>query len=158
MNEPSTSNNQATPKGKTTPVEICARATEYALRAIKLYDYLQTRKSGAGRTLGRQYLRAACSIGANVEEAQAAESRSDFVHKLSIAQKEARESKYWLKLLSESGIVKESKLSPLMQETKEVLAVITAIIVSTKTHLSFKQANAKTELPEGEPASRALNS
>jgi four helix bundle protein len=57
--------------------------------------------------IGRQYLRSATSIGANVEEAQAAESRPDFIHKMGIAQKEARESLYWLRLLRASGIVPE---------------------------------------------------
>ncbi|MGD0696818.1 MAG: four helix bundle protein [Terriglobia bacterium] len=117
---------------KQKPTEICERSVAYALRAIKLYRYLQVRKDGAGWILGGQYLRSACSIGANIEEAQAGESRSDFIHKLSIAQKEARESKYWLKLLSESGIVAKEKLKSLMEETQEPLAVITAIIVSTK--------------------------
>ena len=72
------------------PRDIRSRAFAYALRAIKLYQYLQGRKDGAGWMLGRQYLRSGCSIGANIEEAQASESRADFVHKLGIAQKEAR--------------------------------------------------------------------
>jgi len=77
-------------------------------------------------------LRAATSIGANVEEAQSAESRPDFVHKYGIAQKEARESLYWLRLLAESGIVLLPRLKPLMKETEELFAVITGIILSTK--------------------------
>ena len=58
------------------PREILARSFAYALRAIKLYQYQQHRKDGAGWILGKQYLRAATSIGANIEEAQAGESRS----------------------------------------------------------------------------------
>jgi len=115
------------------PREILARSFPYALRAIKLYQYLQHRKDGAGWTLGKQYLRAATSIGANIEEAQAGESRSDFIHKLGIAQKEARESRYWLHLLAESGIVGKEKLQPLRRETEELIGVITAIIVNTKS-------------------------
>ena len=75
-------------------------------------------RTGAGWILGKQYLRCATSIGANVEEAQAGESRADFIHKLGIAQKEARESRYWLHLLAESGIVSTGKLRPLMKETE----------------------------------------
>ena len=82
--------------------------------------------------MGKQYLRAATSIGANVEEAQSAESRLDFVHKYGIAQKEARESLYWLKLLAESGIIPSRRLAPLMKETEELFAVITGIILSAK--------------------------
>ena len=115
------------------PKDIRARSQAYALRAIKLYQYLQARKDGVGWVLGKQYLRSATSIGANIEEAQAGESRSDFIHKLGVAQKEAKESSYWLRLLAESGIVRSVKLKPLMRETEELVAVITAIIVSSKS-------------------------
>jgi four helix bundle protein len=108
------------------------RSYGYALRAIRLYQALQQGKDGAGWVLGKQYLHAATSIGANVEEAQSAESRPDFVHKYGIAQKEARESLYWLRLLAESGIVALPRLRPLMRETEELFAVITGIILSTK--------------------------
>ena len=117
------------------PREILPRSFADALRAIKLYQYLQRRKDGAGWILGKQYLRAATSIGANIEEAQAGESRSDFIHKLGIAQKEARESRYWLHLLAESGIVGRGKLQPLSRETEELIGIITAIIVNTKDHV-----------------------
>jgi four helix bundle protein len=65
-------------------------------------------------------------------EAQAGESRADFIHKLGIAQKEARESLYWLELLTESKIVTDLRLRPLVDETEELIAVITAILVNTK--------------------------
>lgn len=114
------------------PRDIRERSYVYSLRAIKLYQALQERKDGAGWVLGKQYLRSATSIGANVEEAQSAESRPDFVHKYGIAQKEARESIYWLKLLAESGIIPSQRLRPLMRETEEIFAVITGIILSAK--------------------------
>jgi len=120
---------EETRKGSTPP-DIRSRSFTYALRAIRLYQFLQSRKDSAGWILGKQYLRAACSIGANVEEAQSAESRADFIHKLGIAQKEGRESLYWLRLLTESRIVPRTKLGPLMQETEAVIAIITAMIVS----------------------------
>jgi four helix bundle protein len=112
--------------------DIRRRTYAYSLRAIKLYRALQEGKDGAGWVLGKQYLRAATSVGANVEEAQSAESRSDFVHKYGIAQKEARESLYWLRLLAESGIIALPRLRPLMKDTEELFAVITGIILSTK--------------------------
>jgi four helix bundle protein len=114
------------------PQDIQRRTCGYSLRAIKLYQALQQRKDSAGWVMGKQYLRAATSIGANVQEAQSAESRPDFVHKYGIAQKEARESLYWLKLLAESGIIPSPRLRPLMKETEELFAVITGIILSTK--------------------------
>lgn len=114
------------------PREIIRRSFDYSLRAVKLYQFLQDRKPGAGWILGKQYLRAATSVGANIEEAQAAETKSDFIHKYGIAQKEARESHYWLRLLAESEIVSRQRLTPLMRETEELYAIITAIIRSAK--------------------------
>jgi four helix bundle protein len=114
------------------PLDIRKRSFQYVLRAIKLYQALQKAKDGAGWILGKQYLRAATSIGANVEEAQAAESRADFIHKYAIAQKEAGESLYWLRLLAESGIIPHRRLRLLMRETEELYAVITGILCSAK--------------------------
>jgi four helix bundle protein len=113
--------------------DIRKRAYQYAMRAIRLFQYLQKQKDSAGWILGKQYLRAATSIGANIEEAQASESRADFVHKVGIAQKEARESLFWLRLLADSRIVSNSRLKPLKKETEELIAVITAIVLSTKS-------------------------
>ncbi len=77
---------------KKQPGEIGERTLKYALRAIKLYRYLEEETNGAGHIIGKQYLRSAISIGANLQEARASESRNDFIHKLGIVQKEARES------------------------------------------------------------------
>jgi four helix bundle protein len=114
------------------PADIRRRSYRYSLRAIKLYQALQQARDGAGWVLGKQYLRAATSIGANVEEAQAGESGADFIHKYGIAQKEARESLYWLGLLTESEIIPIRRLRPLMKETEELYAVITAMLRSAK--------------------------
>ncbi len=116
----------------TQPPDIRARSFQYGLRAIRLYQFLQKERDGAGWILGKQYLRSACSVGANIEEAQASESRADFIHKLGIAQKEARESLFWLRLLSQSEIVAKAKLKPLIQETEELVSVLTSIVVNAK--------------------------
>ena len=114
------------------PQDVRKRSFAYALRAIKLYQHLQRQKDGVGWVVGKQYLRAACSIGANIEEAQASESRADFVHKLDIAQKEAREGLFWLRHLAESQIVAKPKLKPLVKETEELVSALTSIVLSTK--------------------------
>lgn len=114
------------------PADIRARAFEYALRAIRLFQHLEKQGDGAGRILGRRYLRAATSVGANIEEAQSAERRPDFIHKCGVAQKEARECLYWLRLLSESGIVRGNQLRPLIQETEEIISIISSIIIHSK--------------------------
>lgn len=103
------------------PKNICRRSFEYGLRAIKLYKFLQEKKNGAGWVLGKQYLRAATSIGANIEEAQAGETKADFIHKYGIAQKEAKESHYWLRLLAESGLVPARRLTPFDEGNRRTL-------------------------------------
>ncbi|GBF81503.1 four helix bundle protein [Aphanothece sacrum] len=118
------------------PRNIRERSFDYALRAIKLYQFLQEGKDGAGWILGKQYLRSATSIGANIEEAQSGQSKADFIHKMSIAQKEARESLYWLRLLEKSEIVPTNRIHSLTQETEELIAVITTIICKTKQNHS----------------------
>ena len=118
--------------GAKPPKDIRKRSFQYALRAIRLYQFLQKGKDGAGWILGKQYLRAATSIGANVEEAQSGETKADFIHKYGIAQKETKESHYWLRLMADSEVVPAKRLSPLMRETEELYAVITAIIVKSK--------------------------
>lgn len=84
------------------------------------------------RTLGKQILRSGTSIGANVEEGQSAQSEADFLTKYSIACKEARETRYWLRLLQESGLVTGDRLIELTQESGELIAILTAIIRSLK--------------------------
>ena len=115
-----------------TPTEITARTMQFSLRAVRLFQFLQTQKDRAGWIIGKQFLRAATSIGANVEESQAAESRSDFIHKLSIAQKESREARYWLRILALAELVATRRIAPLLQESEEIVAVITTIILNTK--------------------------
>ncbi len=112
--------------------DIRERALEYALRAIKLFQCLQEGKDKAGDIIGKQYLRSATSIGANIEEAQSGESKADFIHKFTISQKEARESLYWLRLLDKSQLIPNDHLKFLIQETEEIIAIITRIIVNTK--------------------------
>lgn len=72
------------------------------MRAVRLYCALAEMKDGAALIIGKQYLRSATSIGANVAEALSRESPADFIHKYSMARKEARESGYWLSLLEKA--------------------------------------------------------
>lgn len=97
--------------------------------------------SGAGpvarvsRTLANQLLRSGTSIGANVEEGQAAQSRADFLSKLYIACKEARETHYWLRLLAATGIVDEPRLAELLDEADQLIAILTTITKNTRKNL-----------------------
>ena len=114
------------------PYDIKDRSFQYSLQAIRLFQELQAQKDGAGWIIGKQFLRSATSIGANIQEAQSGESKSDFIHKYSIAQKEARESLYWLRLLNASKIIVSENLHALIEETNEITAIITTIIVNSK--------------------------
>jgi four helix bundle protein len=78
-----------------------------------------------------QLLRSGTSIGANVEEAMGASSRKDFVHKLRIAYREARESRYWIRLLKESGLLEEKLASSILTDCEEINRILIAIINST---------------------------
>jgi four helix bundle protein len=113
------------------PRDIVVRTFDFAVRTIKLCQHLD-QKPGVNRTLGQQLLRCGTSIGSNVEEAQAAESRADFVSKYSISLKEAREAHYRLRLLCAARIVTAAKLNSLLTEADEIKRVLGAIIVSTK--------------------------
>ena len=95
-----------------------------------MYKYLQHKKE---YILSKQLLRSGTSIGANVEEAQAAQSRKDFISKMSIASKEARESKYWIRLLKRSDYINGFEKNELLfTEVTSIVNIITKIIKTTK--------------------------
>jgi four helix bundle protein len=87
---------------------------------------------GVSRTLANQLLRSGTSIGANVEEGQGSQSRADFIAKYSIACKEARETNYWLRLLVASEIATDLKLQELIDESNQLIAILTSIIKATR--------------------------
>ena len=107
-------------------VDLPARTFEYARRVVTLC-HVMDQKPGVSRTLANQLLRSGTAIGANVEEGQAAQSRADFRSKLFIACKEARETHYWLRLLSATHVVSESRLTGLLDEADQLVAILTTI-------------------------------
>jgi four helix bundle protein len=111
--------------------DVVARTFEFAVQIVQLGDRVP-RRSVAGQSLFSQVVRSGTSIGANVEEAQAGESRADFVHKYAIALKEARETHYWLRLLRASGILGETDSGGLVQESDEIRRILGRIIVNSK--------------------------
>lgn len=82
--------------------------------------------------LSKQLLKSGTSIGANVRESQNAESKADFIHKMSIAQKECDETLYWLELLWRSDAIRESEFKILRDEAQSILKILRSIILSTK--------------------------
>ena|SRR5208337_2007771 len=113
------------------PYDIVERTFQFALNIVRLCKECERRNNSA-RTLARQLLRSGTSVGANVEEAQAGQSRADFISKYAIALKEARETRYWLRLLIESGDCPGEASSALVQEADELKRIIAAIIVKAQ--------------------------
>ncbi len=96
-----------------------------ALRIVELYKYLTEEKKEF--VLSKQILRSGTSIGANIEEAEGAQSEKDFLSKMSIAYKEARETKYGLRLLNDSGYLEKNPTDSLFHDIEEVLKLIGSI-------------------------------
>lgn len=103
------------------------KSFEFALLIIGLYKNLQERHE---YVLSKQLLRSGTSIGANVEEALAGQSRKDFLSKMSIASKEARETRYWLRLLRESKMV-SAELTQELNACEELVRILTSIVKTT---------------------------
>lgn len=114
------------------PQEISERAFAFAVRVVKLCQTLDGRP-GAPRTLSNQPLRAATSIGANLQESKGGQSRADFLCKVSIALKEARETHYWIRLLVAADILPEKQLAGLRDESNQIIAILTTIVKKVKS-------------------------
>lgn len=101
-----------------------------ALRMVKLFQYLLNEKKEF--VLSKQILRSGTSVGANVEEAYQAESKADFIHKLAIANKEAFETHYWLRLLRDSGFLEEKLADSLLLDCDELQRILVSSIKTAK--------------------------
>ena len=109
----------------------------FAIRIINLSRYLIENKKEY--ILSKQILKSGTSIGANIEEAIGGQSRKDFLSKMSISYKEARETKYWLKLLRDTGFVTEKEAESLLSDLEELLRIIGKIQTTTKTKMTNGQ-------------------
>ena len=109
---------------------ILNKSFEFALAIIDLYKDLITKNE---YVISKQLLKSATSIGANVEEATAAQSKKEFVSKMSIASKEARETGYWLRLLDKSKLVNQDYLIYL-SDIDEIISLLTAIVKTSQSN------------------------
>jgi four helix bundle protein len=107
--------------------DLPERTFRFARRVVTLCQTLD-KTPGVCRTLANQLLRSGTSIGANVEEGQASQSRADFIAKYSIACKEARETHYWLRLLVASEIIGEPTMQDMLDEAHQIVAILTSIV------------------------------
>lgn len=114
-------------------LKITERSFNFAVRIVKLCKHLE-QLGFVSQILSKQLLRSGTSIGANVEEAQAGQSKADFIAKMSIARKEARETHYWLRLLKKTEIISECMLSKIIKEADEIVRILTAIVKTSQTN------------------------
>jgi four helix bundle protein len=114
---------------------ILQKSSDFSVEISKLVVLLRRRKE---TIISNQLLRSATSIGANVHEASAAMTKKDFILKMSIASKEARESAYWLRLLNTSKIV-DLDYSYYLKANEEIIKILTAILKTAQSNLASKK-------------------
>ena len=110
--------------------DLRERAFEFAVRVLEVHRFVYKREPSL-RSTSAQAASAAGSVGANLEEADAGQSRADFISKCNIALKEARESRYWLRVLAR--FIGPERLTPLIAESTELIAILTTIVRRSRT-------------------------
>jgi len=110
------------------------KSFSFAVRVVRLYKYLCEEKKEY--ILSKQLLRSGTSVGAMVRESEFAESKKDFIHKMSISQKELNESIYWLELLKETDFITDSQFQNINDDSVEIMKIITSIIKSAKRNMN----------------------
>ncbi|MBI2327975.1 four helix bundle protein [Candidatus Curtissbacteria bacterium] len=116
--------------------ELLNRLLKFSVRIIVLASKLP--KTPAGYAIANQVIRAACSIGANCEEAQDAISPREFLHSMNISLKEARETRYWLRVILESKLISPHLVECELDECNQIVAILTSTVKSIKRKLSGK--------------------
>lgn len=109
----------------------------FALKVVKTGKFLI--KENHEYILSKQFIRSGTSVGSNIEEANQAESKEDFIHKLSISNKEAHETHFWTRLLRDSDELTEQQASGLLSDCEELLKMLTASIKTTKRRLPARR-------------------
>lgn len=112
---------------------IKSKSFDFAVRIVKVYQHLIDAKKEF--VLSKQLLRSGTAIGALVKEAEQAESKSDFIHKLNIALKEANETEYWLELLAKTNYLTQQEFSSLHNDCVEILKLLISIIKTSRTNI-----------------------
>ena len=112
---------------------ILDKTYNYAIRIVKLYQYLCKEKKEF--ELSRQILRSGTSIGANVEESIGGLSRKDFLAKLGVSYREARETRFWLRVLRDTDHISQEQSDSMLEDLEEIIRIITAIQKTTKSNI-----------------------
>ena len=114
---------------------VLDKSEEFALRIVKLYQYLSERPINREKVLSLQLLRSGTSIGANIAEAEFAISKDDFKAKMYISLKECNESKYWLRLLHRADYLTDSEFESIYNDADEILRLLIAITKKIKENI-----------------------
>jgi four helix bundle protein len=109
---------------------IVSKSFDFAVKTVRIYQKLTLEKREF--VLSKQLLKSGTSIGANIEEAVGGFSRKDFIAKLQISYKEARETKYWLKLLHSTDYLDKADFESLLADTEEILKILVSILKTSK--------------------------
>jgi four helix bundle protein len=110
--------------------QLSERLTDFIVKVIKIVNALP--KTIAGRHIGGQLISSATSSGANYEEGCGAESRSDFIHKMSVALKELKESRFWLRLIGQTRMLSPKDINPVIGECEQLCAIIGKSVSTAK--------------------------
>lgn len=113
---------------------VKSKSFGFAVRIVKVYQYLCEQKKEF--VLSKQLLRSGTSVGAMVREAEHAESKTDFKHKMAIAQKEINETIYWLELLKETEYLTSEQFESINSDAIEIIKLITSILKTTKSNIT----------------------
>lgn len=116
------------------------KSYSFAIRIVKLAQFLQQNKEFV---MSKQILKSGTSIGALVREAEFAQSKLDFINKLSIALKEANETTYWLSLLNDTNYIEEKLFDSLQKDCKELISILVSIVKTTKNNMLNEKMNTK---------------
>ena len=117
---------------------LTEKSIDFAIRMAKCYQYLMNDRQEF--IMSKQMFRSGTSIGANVHEGIQAQSKADFVNKLSIALKEASETAYWLELLHDTGYINDTSFNSIYADCTEIIKLMTSIILTTKTKYHLKDS------------------
>ena len=112
------------------------KSLSLGVQIIKLARRIQ--KEEKEYIVSRQILKSGTSIGANIRESQNAQSKADFVSKLTIALKEADETQYWLELMMLSELISETEYNDLLKDLKEIIAILTSSVKTAKQNIAKK--------------------
>jgi four helix bundle protein len=118
--------------------ELIQRTKQFALRIIRLVSLLP--KNIEGQAIGKQLIRCGTSVGANYRSACRGRSKAEFIARLGIVEEEADESAFWMELIIESGLLEKQLVEPLLQEAKELVAIMVASRKSAKSKFTNRKS------------------